>query len=278
MRGISGACCAVAAAMLVGATTQVGAAPFAYEAFNYTVGANLKDQPGWTEPGGPEDTTLDKIRAGSLFMPGRFDSGNSLRTGGKYSFDSFIVADTPVDNPTNFIGGDGNTFWFSFRLQRENLGNGGTVNPDYGGLVLGSDANDVNNLFIGKPGAGATDKYAIEALNGTAQQASAVSEVLGTTAFLAVRITFHGGAAEDISLFVNPAPGATEASLVANATTQVELNAFNDFSFSSGVNSNWIFDELLMGTSFADVSPVPEPTAIVLLVAAPIGLLSRRRR
>src|SRR5215218_3776298 len=165
MRGVSGACWAIAAAVLIGATTRVGAAVFVYEPFNYTVGSNINGQSLWTEPGGPNDTAADKIRAGSLVMPGRYDSGTSLRTAGKYSFDIFTV---PDDNPANFFGGDGNTFWFSFRLQRENVGNGGISNPDYGGLVLGSDANSVNNLFIGKPGGGATGKYAIEASDGTA--------------------------------------------------------------------------------------------------------------
>jgi hypothetical protein len=265
---------AAAAGVVFSLASSASASLLFYDGFNYTINANLKDQPGWAEPGGSTDQTLDKINAGSLAFPLHAASGNSVRTGGKYSYDSYLGI--PPDQGFGTI--EGSTAWFSFLLQRQNAGNGGTTDPDYGGLVIGSSGNKANNLFVGKPGAGSNTKYAIEAEDGSAQDPSSV-DFSGDVAFLAVKITFHTGGAEDIALYVNPTPGAAENTLTANANTQVELSLFNDWHISTGVNAVWLFDELMIGTSYADVSPVPEPTAGLLAIsAAALTVSSRQRR
>jgi hypothetical protein len=274
MRSCRGASCAVVLSAVLWVTAPAQAVPFFFETFNYAPGAALKNQPGWAENGGANDTVVDVIAAGSLAYPGMTNAGNSLRTGGKFSFDSYVGAND--NDPNSFIGGDGNTFWFGFLLKRTVAGNGGSTNPDYGGLLLGGNPNPVNNLFIGKPGAGATGNYVIEAGDGSNQHASTVAESIGNTAFLAVKITFHDAGMEDISLFANPSVLTPEGSLVASASGQLEMFAFNDFFISTGTNANWIFDDIRMGTTFADVAP--EPASMATLISAATILLARRSR
>jgi hypothetical protein len=273
MRGSAGVSCAILLAILW-VTAPARATQFFYESFNYAVGSNLKDQPGWAEPGGPNDTALDKIILPNLTLPGVSDVGHSLQTAGKFSFDSFIGADD--NDPNSFIGGDGNTFWFSFILKRTVAGNGGVTNPDYGGLLLGANPDASKNLFIGKPGGGASTKYVLESEDGTNQGASNVTEVLGTQGYLVAKITFHDATPDDVSLYVNPSTLAPEGSLVADASLQIALAPFNDFFISTGTSATWVVDELKMGTTFVDVAP--EPASVGTLVIAAGALLRRRQR
>jgi hypothetical protein len=257
---------------VVGANLRAGATQVYVESFNYTIGANLNAQPGWAEPGGATDTVLDTIRSGSLLYPGIPFNGNSLKTGGKYSFDSYIGGNDA--DPGSFIGGDGNTFWFGVLLQRSTTGDGGVVDPDYGGLLLGSSVDKSNNMFVGRTGT--STQWGFEAENGSNQHLSGIDEVQGSTSLLVTRITFHDAGPEDVSLYVNPSVLTDEASLVANATGQIELFTFNDFFISTGRNATWFVDDIKIGTTYIDV--VPEPAAMGLLLASGPALLARRRR
>jgi hypothetical protein len=265
------------------ATSSASAAAGFYEPFNYTVGSTLASQPLWDEPLDANDNNvLDTIQSGSLTFGSLSTSGNSVRTFGKYSVDDY-VGGSDVD-PNSYVGGDGNTIWFSFLLRQEVVGSGGAAGADYGGLVLGRDgAAPDNQVFIGKPG-GVTGagQYVLEALDGVPQSSSGVNAVFGQTAFLVASITFHTAATavDNISLYVNPTPGGVLSS--PQATLNLELSdpvgGFNDWYFSAGANAQWTFDELRIGASFADVSPIPEPAGGLLALSAGALALARRRR
>jgi len=85
---------------------------------------------------------------------------------------------------------------------------------------------------------------------------------------------------DSITVFRNPAMGGAEP-----GTNSGVLSGFNmTFDRTSlarfqGVNAESIAaDEIRFGDSFADVTPIPEPSSALLLVTAVLGLAIRRRR
>src|SRR5204863_4924037 len=86
------------------------------------------------------------------------------------------------------------------------------------------------------------------------QASSSTPVVVGTTTFLVAKVQFVAGA-DTITLYVNPTPGSAEGSLVAAATLNAELFAFNQIAISTGAGAHWTLDEIRLGTSFGDVAP-----------------------
>ena len=101
-----------------------------------------------------------------------------------------------------------------------------------------------------------------------------------STTFLVYRITF-GTLNDTIDLFVNPTlGGALPAAPNATLTTADNTffpNAFNRIRVQSG-DQAFTVDELRIGQSFADVAPVPEPSATLALLGAGALFMGRRRR
>jgi len=119
------------------------------------------------------------------------------------------------------------------------------------------------------------------------------------TTHLLVGHFFTQGSTDMLELFVNPdiggpTPAATLAlndpddGFVAN-NASFPVDQVSLYSETGGnVNPNFIFDELRLGMSFADVTPVaqvqepdapvvPEPATVGLVALAGVGLLVRRR-
>ena len=151
MRGFAGAkCCAFVVAMAAGLTLPVSATSLSYEAFNYTVLREPERLTRLDRAGRRDGQRCGQNPRDEPRLSGDGDLGKLPRTGGQYSFESFAIGADDND-PNTYVGGDGDTFWFSFLIKREIAGNGGVSNPDYGGVLLGTSVNPANNLFIGKP-------------------------------------------------------------------------------------------------------------------------------
>jgi hypothetical protein len=211
----------------------------------------------------------ETIQAGSLSAAGLVTAGNRVVTGGKFSYD--------IRNLATALGAPGTTRYASFLLRRDTVGPNPVNNgPDYGGLVFG-DENNPNSLFVGKPGGGVVANYALESGNGGGQFASPSAEVLGTTALLVVRFDFAAGS-DTLSLFVNPTPGAAEPAVASAIKTDLDLGTFVGVSISTGALATWSVDEIRLGTTFADVTPVPEPGTLGLVAAGGLALGWLRRR
>lgn len=81
------------------------------------------------------------------------------------------------------------------------------------------------------------------------------------------------------SLFVNPLIGQSEPGVAPIAQMEVNLPRLNTIGFTSGFSgTEFIFDELRIGSTYADVTPVPEPTSLLLLSTAGAVLAGSRRR
>ncbi len=137
------------------------------------------------------------------------------------------------------------TFYVSFLLQP----NGTLGEGDFGGffgLTLNGSSND---LFIGKPGAHATDQYILETRGGGGQVPSGVQVDVDHTAFLVLKAQGN----DAFSLFVNPKPGQSEPSHPDALKTDLDLGNVNRIGiYSTGA---FTIDEIRIGTTYEDVTP-----------------------
>ena len=163
------------------------------------------------------------------------------------------------------------TYYVSFVAQ---LANGTSGN--FAGLWLGNGGTTILQL-----GTGNGTNWGIS--DGTTVQ-SAAGTTSSTAAFLVYAITFGaaGGANDSVSLYVNP--GVAGQPAIATATwTGLTLNDSNLNRLTLRGNSNNAnnqIDNIRIGTTYADVAAVPEPSAYGLagagLLAA--GAFIRRRK
>jgi hypothetical protein len=265
----------VSAAVVLGACASARADLTAYEPFNYgPAGVPLIGQSGggsfgfatpWL-PGGFNASIFDnyEVADDSLSFKQLRTSGGRVQSGPTFSL-AGLTRDFNVP-----LGTSGTTRYYSFLLRPEGTLNEGLFNGFFG---LNLESAGEPEIFSGKPGGGAIERYAIEDRGGGGQVASAVPVAVDETAFLVIKADFRAGA-DVFTLYVNPTPGAPEP-----AAGAVKTSAFGTGSgftlYSTGAFS---IDELRLGTTYADVTPVvPEPAAFgCALVAAPL-LLARRR-
>jgi hypothetical protein len=257
----------------------VSAALIAYEPFDYApVGSDLLGKAGgdgfsgaWQVGGfnasiqNNYDIEVDPPAFGTLLR-----SGQSVHTPAVGAIAGI------TRNLTSPLGQADATVYLSFLIQPQGALHGGAFNG-FMGLVLESPGEP--ELYVGKPGGGAIDRWAIEDRGGTRQHASSVVTAIQSTALLVVKAEFSASpnVNDKFTLYVNPTPGGPEP-----ATGIVKQDAAFGMVqgmtlYSSGAMQ---FDELRIGQTFADVTPVPEPGSLGLLATGLsfFALFARRRR
>jgi hypothetical protein len=164
------------------------------------------------------------------------------------------------------------TVYLSFLIKPEGVLHAGAFNG-FLGVVLESPGEP--ELFIGKPGGGATNRWVLEDRGGSLQHASPVDITTSDTALLVVKAEYAGVGDDRFTLYVNPTPGAPEP-----ATGIVKNDA--DFGLVQGLTiystGAMRIDELRVGQTFADVTPIPEPTSLGLAALAVFALRRTERR
>ena len=256
---------ALAAVALVSLLTFAARPAFAdliaYDGFNYSPGGDLAGNAGgsgfvgaWA-PGGfnASISTNYDVAAGSLPFPGLLTGGNRVATG---STDAIAGVSRALASP---LGANASTTYFSMLLRPEGTLGAGVFNGFFG-LTLETATEP--ELYFGKPGGGATGQYVVEDRGGSGQVTSGVDAVVGQSVLLVLRAQFGAGpAANDVfTLYVNPTPGGPEPAGGAlkndsNIGPVTGLTIYSTGAFS--------IDELRVGTSFTDVTPVvPEPAAL----------------
>jgi hypothetical protein len=253
------------------------AALVADENFNYSGGAALDTQAGGIGFSGPWNTgngnALPAAPGARTIQPGTLGFGT---TG------NHVFIDTGGENDRNLassLGTPGTTDYFSFTLMPDSA-----IDPNTSaGLILGGSTTRV---FFGKPSVGANTDYTIEIAGGANQQDSGVPAVQDVPVFLVVQAEFESGDGTILDLYVNPTPGAPQPA-VANATlsdvdigslTYLGVNSFGPVSTPLVTGMDSSLGEIRIGTTFADVTPVPEPSAISLLAIGVAALCRRRSR
>ncbi|HKW28644.1 MAG TPA: PEP-CTERM sorting domain-containing protein [Verrucomicrobiae bacterium] len=238
------------------------------EAFNYTAPGALQNQvnPGnsatWT--GGNSGLT---IASGNLTYAGLADQGGNELS---------IANGTAGSSEIQFANQTSGQIYYSFLFNPSVVNSGNNyftaMNPGTSTPNGGSDAIDAYYYSTGK----------IE-LRGNAQAATAGTGpvlTLNTTYLIVEMIDLTAHTASlwvnpDSSTFGNTAPTATAtlSGLTATAIDNVGFKA------QSGTGA-FLVDNLLIGTTWADVTPagVPEPSTFALAGLGILGWISARRR
>jgi hypothetical protein len=260
-RAILGAVAAGCA--LAGVAASASATVLAYDPFDQPAG-NIN---GTGSTGGVWQGT-GKWTGGGTVSAGTLTYGPLVTSGNQANYDATANANRAIGAT---LGGANTDLWFSFLI---------VANRNDSGISLFTGATEQN--FMGN-GGGSGQTLGLQSPNintGIAQSATTHFYVLHmvtpaagnvtTTLYIDPAVSSLGvGAAPAGSLYTNAA--TPDTTRVPYAFDTVRLGAFN----SAGTVR---FDELRIGTTWADVSPVPEPSAAVGLLLGTGGMLARRRR
>ena len=241
--------------------------PFAYEQTNVT--ATLDGQPnnGTQNSNGWDNVTWGQflggatsylIGHGSLADPsGKLvTSGNDTYTttgfAGRYNVYTGLPGHTNA-NPT----------YYSVLIRPDNLG--ATNGISY--LQIFGQPNG-NDLLAGKL-SGSTF-WGLQSGTNLGQAFSTVQAVSNQTTLLVVRGNYVQGGASTFRLYVNPTPGEPEP-VTADATVSFNIQTQNGLAFNTQNGAAASFDEIRVGTSYADVTPA------VTVVTNPFNITSIAR-
>jgi hypothetical protein len=256
------------AAVAAVAWTQTAQAELiAYEGFDYADGTPLVDPDsgvglnggtGWAAAwGGAALNTVLSPGFGTT-------AGSYLTTGNRLDLNGSNSGNlrTLTSSPDSF----GSTLYFSFIADIDS--------GNYAGLSLFED--DTETLFVGKTFDAAN--WGID-IGGTGVNTTTPTS---TQSLLVVRLDFgaatttNPGDSTLIRMYVNPAVG-TEPMLADASITKLNFT-FDGIRVQAGSEAvDGAFDEIRLGTTYADVAVVPEPASLGLVAAGGALLLGRRR-
>jgi hypothetical protein len=249
---------------------RAGAVP-AYEGFDYP--ANTPGS-GWTGGSGFADawrnTTGGQIVAGSLSDP----TGTLMTSGNRVDGRrEFLTRDTATP-----YGTSGTEFWVSFLMRQAPQQIPG---PSFTGLTIESP-NIGGSYYVGKPAGGAApDTLVIGDRSDLTYVSSGIPFEPDRTYFIVTRVQLSsvlGQSGDTATLYVNPTPGATPPTGGFTFTGNYAGGRPN-MVFNATPDALTSFDELRVGTSYAEVAPtVPEPTCAAGMIVGLSALLLRRRR
>lgn len=248
----------------------------AYDGFastNYTAGQLFGQNPsvlGFTNAwaGGTN------IHAGGASQALTYSGILSDDTGGAYSV---AVGNRTGRDFATALGGN-NTYYMSLMMENSAVG------TQYRAFELYSFGN--RNIQVGANGdmgdSGAS--WGMRALDNASLVAlTPVAAVANETVFAVLKLTFSTNTSSDsVRLWINPSDLSDEAL----STNYVELtglefvnNSFNNFRFAAfnGTSQSY-WDELRVGSTWGDVTPVPEPSTYALLGLSGLALAAYRLR
>ncbi|HKK18426.1 MAG TPA: hypothetical protein VJ952_07065 [Opitutales bacterium] len=204
-------------------------------------------------------------------------------------------------NPTDGLLRDGGEMWFSLTYNGALFD--GQTNSVYhrfafgigdGGFGSNGDLATTGDQAIGFGVSGTnlygglweTENWGSNSLNGGAPATddgtiAATSLNDGQTYFIVGHVQWGAtsGANDTLSIYL-PGTDLSLGSAVASSTGVLSQDSFDTLAFHSGNQFISIIDEVRVGASYADVSPVPEPSSFGL-IAGFLGLtwvMLRRRR
>lgn len=253
--------------------TQGVQAQLFQDGFNYTAGSSLGGNGSWT--GGNANLT---IGSGNLTYAGLNDLG-----GNDLNIVSGVSAGSAVANFTGTAVTSG-SIYYSFLIDCTVLP---TANNYISSLLSTGSAgpnggSDPLAFYVGQQTAGSTYKLGIRDGGSGATYATSANFVLNTVNFVVVEYNFTGNV---VSLFVNPTPGGSQPAANVSFTGANTVANLQEVGFKAQLAAtagNWLFDDVQVGTSWADVTQaaaVPEPGPMALAgLGASLALIRRFRR
>lgn len=274
-------------------TAHTHAALIAYEGFDYTAGSSLNGQNGGT--GWNDDSWTERAATGSLSItdgglsyPGIASSGNAGFTSGtgtnlnyRYADNSetSVAATLGLLTASNQFGVDDTTIWISYLLRED-------ANPSYKffGLELykpgvgDAGTTGLNLTRIPTAGDEAPGKDQWEIGNGNNRVKTGVERVDGETFLFVAKIDFTS-TTDTVSLFINPEINGPSPSITNAFVTLTDLE-FSGFRIAGTNLAAHTIDEIRIGTTFTDVTAVPEPAVVgcIMGVTGLLFMMVRRRR
>ena len=255
----------VVSALLLAFIPQSQAALLAYEGFN-TSGDYVSGSPIVGVSGGSGWS--------GAFTQGGTYSFNGAAGGLSYGDLSITVgqATLPSDgNPFEFVQnsraftpvstGD---FWISW------LYSPGSPDSIYSGLGI-SKTSGGELFYIGTDGNG---QFRVDT-TGAGGGNNSYGALASGTQFVTVNVNYAAGT---LAVYRNPTPGGALGTALTSLSGIVP-GEVKSVVFLGGANGVTSFDELRLGTTYLDVAPVPEPSAILLLAIVgilPLALRSRK--
>ncbi|HLX95109.1 MAG TPA: PEP-CTERM sorting domain-containing protein [Verrucomicrobiae bacterium] len=234
------------------------------EGFNYNTPGTLvpNTNPGggaWT--GGNAGLTIGN---GNLTYSGLTDQG-----GNELSI-SNGAAGSAINTFANVTSGQ---IYYSFLLDVTAADSGNNyftaMNPTTGAPNGGTDAIDAYLYSNGKIGLRTA---------GAATVTSSSALTLNTTYFVVLEYNFT---AQTAYLYLNPTAGGSQPAATLTLASVTTVTAIDDVGFkAASASGNYLVDNLLIGTSWADVTPstVPEPSVLALAGLGVLGWVARLRR
>jgi MYXO-CTERM domain-containing protein len=252
---------------VLAAATAVNGALIVYDGFNYAVDSTLAGNPGWTSL---NTGTAPVIAVGNLTVSGlAAPAGNHVSTAGGN-----------IQEALNAIGQtiSSGTIYYSFALQLTSL----PTTATYSFALATGNTNYSSTVWFRADGAQFNIGLANRSNSTPEYDTQALS--LDTTYFLVGAYEFVDGTGTNVStLWINPDAssfGETAPAYTLQATGGTDMTSITQFLVRGASGSPaFIFDELRIGTTWAEVTPVPEPSHFALAAGLlGLGLILLRRR
>jgi hypothetical protein len=295
----------VTGVLIFAAGSQLRANLLFYDSFNYGpsgVSLGTAGSPTWVKNGTSPDPTVQNI--GGLTYPGLAVSSDtvSLQYDGS-GVNAGSGAPAATDGHAISAGITSGSLYYSLLLKVTAVQTaGGNGFATAGNLTGGSFMAGLQTLGAASaPTVGASaapllirsgdgTQFSATYQLGTAKTATAADRQWYTlqafnvddTVFVVLKYTFDPINGDSASLFLNPTPGASEpaASLTVTAGTALTLNSGIQSFFvrnNSVEPDALLIDELRIGDTWSDVTPVPEPGIVTLGSLGALAMLLRLR-
>lgn len=255
-----------AALVFLGGASTFGAT-LIYEPFDFDAGDLSTESSGaWSDSG----TTIE---AGGLSYGSLPTSGNRVTMSDD---SSWTGTGTALDGALD----DGDTLWFSVLVNPHST----STNPDFGFAIGTDQLNDSNNVPMSGSGSGFGFRVkggvrATAWVSGAATSGGSAGITAGQTILVVGELIFGAtaGDLDTVNIYL-PDTSLNLGSIVSSQTATFAQASFDTIAFSNKAASpRDQVDEIRFGTSFAAVSPVPEPGVFALVSLAGLAVLRRRR-
>jgi hypothetical protein len=229
------------------------------DSFNYAAGGNLSGQGGWSDSTSTGHGEVG-ITAGNLSVSGLASSSGNLA--------AFRWGNNNLQTPISVSSGT--TLYYSLALDITSLGNL-SASGDYFVGISSAATSLGGTLWARKDGTGFD--LGISTKSSSTVSWSSTSYAVNSTIYLVAEYNVVSGSANDTSaLWINPSSvnfgaASAPAATLTGGSGSTDLGAINNvfirpdpstFSVASG---GIRLDEFRVGTSWADVTPIPEPAA-----------------
>jgi hypothetical protein len=265
---------AILVALVAMLASSASATLLLYEGFDYTPavgGLNSGSANGGTGFAAGSSWATDWTATAANVTAGSLSYGYLTTTGNKGATVAGATSGAQSSSMTRNILAlpTGVDLWMSFLVNIDT-----TQDPGFGqwfGFEWGS-----GGTYAGK--SGVSDDLVLGANPAGPPQNSGIAVTAGTHLIVVQYLRLRTGN-YDVSMFIDPGtgtlggagPGMAASATQANVSIPATRLAFSGPAVGS-------FDEYRVGESYADVTPIPEPASILLLVSGLVGAYKLRRR